>query len=595
MLVQTRDQFDHARTILLTADVIAVDTETNWTESWDDRELMGFSTHCEIQGREGFEVSFYFPFRHQHDTDLFAVNNDNLPYGWLRDISIFLERTDCDFVFHGFKFDSQVFAKEGIEVVGNTVWDTVLMSWMDDENKFSHELDDLAKLVGDKKLRTELKKIAKNLKGWEKIPPEVMELYACGDTRITYKLKEFFQPRLEQQELISLYSREEKKMRLLTKIESKGIAIKKDVAKRLSEEAQTQMQEALAEFGYDPQKPSQLAHRLFADEPEGLGLPVLGGYSKRKSVEFAQGIPNMDKNILSRLNHPEALKVIDYRTWLKANSTWYEGWFDKTGQDGRIHPTYKQHGTKTGRLSCAKPNMQQIPRDVVKTPVKKMLASSPGTQLWEFDYSQIEFRLGAIYADCQPILRAYVEGADVHQLTSERIGIENLSGLSREESRYAGKQTNFLTIYGGGASVLVFQIYRDTKIILPLDTAEEILSAFHSSYPEFRKIANKCESVAQSRGYVKLWTGRRRHFDVVWECYKAFNSIVQGGAADIVCDSMVMLDDEGYDLVSQVHDSIWIEIPEDDVENEVNKIMKIMEWPGPEFGIPFPVDAKRLA
>lgn len=604
MLIQTREQFELALTVLIQADLIAIDIETNWDtfpksdswdSEWDDKLLMGISTHCEIKGRD-MEMSYYFPFRHlDFDTSLFKVNNENLPYSWLRELAVAFEKPDCEYIFHNFKGDDHVLRKEGIEVSGDIIWDTMIMSWMEDENKFSHRLADLGRNIGEKKLGKELKDIAKALKGWNKLPPEVMALYACEDARITYKLFPKFKLSLESQQLLGLYPREELKTRILQKIESRGVGVHKDVATQLSEEAVANMQEAQAQFGYDPQKPSQLAHRLFSEPPEGLGLQPIGGYSKRKSVEFPPGIPNMDKNILSRLGHEECLRVLEYRRWLKANTTWYSGWFYKTARDDRIHPTFKQHGTKTTRLSCERPNMQQIPRDIEKYPVKKMLKAKEGYELWEFDYSQIEFRLGAVYAECKPILEAYKGNLDVHKLTSERIGIQELSGMSAEDSRYAGKQTNFLTIYGGGVDVLIFQIWRDTKIALDYDVAEEILKRFHSELPEFKRCGYKCESVAKANKYVKLWTGRKRHFDVPWECYKAFNSICQGGAAEIIYESMIMLDEMEIEMVSQVHDSLWVEIPTDVVEQQKEKIIETMSWPGGKFGIPFPVDAKRLA
>jgi DNA polymerase-1 len=595
MLIQTREEFLQARTTLLKADVIAVDTETNWTDDWDSRELMGISFYCRLPENNDYELSFYFPFRHNHDRTLFAKHNENLPYGWLRDLACVLERSDCIYVGHGFKFDFKVLEAEGIFLSGK-LRDTLILSWMDDENKFSHELDSLAKLVNDKKDRTELKDIGKHLGGWEKIPPEVMEKYACGDTRITFHLHEYFWPRIVEQGLEELYDKEERRLRILTKIEQRGVQIDKDTAVKLSEEARRAMQETLDQFGYDPGKPSQLAHRLFASETEGgLGLPILGPPTKRKSKEFPLGLPNMSERVLSRLNHPEALRVLDYRSWQKANSTWYEGWFNKVTNDSRIHPEFKQHGTVTTRLSCTKPNMQQIPRDIERTPVKSMLRAKEGYELWEFDYSQVEFRLGAIYAECTPILEAYKTGVDVHQLTSDRLKLEELTGLSRSEARYAGKQTNFLTIYGGGPEVLRMQIWRDARLDLPLATAEEILDQFHRSYPEWRKIMRKCEGVARTRGYVKMWNGRRRHFDVVWKHKDAFNSVVQGGCAQIIFESMEQLDDEGFEIVSQVHDSLWIELPIESSEADRERVKKIMEWPGEQFEVPFPVDEKRLA
>jgi DNA polymerase-1 len=592
VLIQTRDEFEHARTTLLKADVIAVDTETNWTDSWDARELMGISTHCMLPENPNYDISFYFPFRHNHDNKMFG--SENLPYSWLRDLSPALERTNCIYVGHGFKFDFKVFEKEGIFVTGE-VRDTLLLSWMENENKFSHELEDLAKSVGDKKLRKELVSIGKNLGGWNKIPPEVMELYACGDARITFLLYKYLWQVLEEQGQQNLYSREEKKLRILTKMEQRGIAIDKATARQLSQDSQDKMREFLDTFGYDPMKPSQLAHKLFADTPQGLGLPAIGGYSKRKSSEFSQGLPIMSEAVLSRLNHPECQKVLDYRSWRKADAVWYQGWMDKTALDGRIHPEFKQHGTITTRLSCAKPNMQQIPRDIEKTPVKSMLRAKPGYELWEFDYSQIEFRLGVVYAECIPFIEAYKAEIDIHQLTSEKLRVEELTGLDKTFSRYVAKQANFCILYGGGAEALRAQVWRNGKLALPLATAEEILKEFHTSYPEFRKIMNKCDSVGKSRGYVKLWTGRQCRFQWPSQTKDAFNRICQGGSAEIIFDAMIALDSAQFEIVSQVHDSLWIELPIESAEADRQKVREIMEPQEDQFGIPFPIQEKKLA
>lgn len=599
MLIQSREQFEAARTTLIEAELIAIDTETNWTNNWDSRHLMGISTFCPVPTSTDHYVAFYFPFRHNPDKTLFPKYSDNLPIEWLRELQIALERENVQWIFHNAKFDVQVFAKEGIDICG-FYYDTVILSHMDNENKFSHELDDLAKLVRDKKLRSELHTIAKQLGngkievGWSKIPPEVMSLYAEGDARITWELKHFFEPRLKEQELWHLYPREYERSRVLTRMEQRGIGVDKEIATQLSLSAQNQMTKSLAEFGYDPMKPSQLAHRLFGVPPEGLGLQP-SGWSSRKSVEFSQGLPIMNAEVLSRLNHPEAQKVLDYRSWMKADGTWYKPWVTMCDRNDRVHPSYRQHGTKTTRLSCEKPNMQQIPRNMDKTPVKKMLKAKDDYELWSFDYNQIEFRLAVVYAEVPELMEGLKGDLDVHKVTMELCGIQELTGLSFEDARYVGKQSNFALLYGAGYEVLLKQIWRDARLELPDHVGEAIHSEFHRAYPQFRQIAYKAERGARKRGWVKGWTGRKRHFDVAWECHKAFNSIIQMGAAEIVCDSMIKLDKEGFELVSQVHDDIWIEIPKDEVEEQKTKILSIMDWASVEFPIPFTVGAKKLA
>jgi DNA polymerase-1 len=599
MIIQTLNQYDEAVSNIREAKIIAFDTETTWHSwpseemPWEDRELMGISCWLEIPGKH-MEVGYYFPFRHEHDPELFPINNENLPLDWLKygGLKEAIEESGNKIVWHNAKFDRQVLKREGINQSG-FFYDTMLMSHLENENKFSHGLDSLGRNIGVQKLGTPIKSIAKSLKGWSKIPPEVMGMYAIVDAKITLYLQKKFQESLSKQELLELYNESELFSRVLGRIEERGIGIDLEVSRQLSQKALAQMQDALTQFGYDPQKPSQLAHRLFASQSEGLGLRPIGGYSKRKSVEFPQGLPIMDSKVLSRLNHEECERVLEYRSWMKANSTWYEGWFTRVASDGRLHPTYKQHGTVTSRLSCENPNMQQIPRDVEKSPVKTMLSARPGYQLWEFDYSQVEFRLGSVYADCEPILDTYRAGGDVHKLTAERIGLYEV--LEPDKARYAGKQTNFLVIYGGGAEVLCAQLWRDARMHVDLESAKEWLVNFHETYPEFRACAHKCENVAKQKSVVKYWNGTKRHFDKPWECYKAYNSVVQGGAAQIMKHSMIELDRANYYLVGQVHDSVWIELKEETAEEEAKKIKEIMEWPSEKFGIPFPVDTKVLS
>lgn len=595
MLVTVKN-FEEVMSFLQGKELLTCDTETNFCELQQDRYLIGIAI-LGVDETTGKERSFYFPYRHENDLKL---NEDdvNLPEKLLLPVVDLVQTHKT--IWHNGKFDLRQLAQEGLDADSIFYYDTLLLSFMENENKFSHELSSLGKLVGEKKLGKELDEIAKNLgngdkaKGWVKIPPTVMGKYAEEDVLITWKLFKLFFSRVEKDEQLSLYPREVKIAHLIRRIEDIGVLIDRSEAEKLAAQTQLDLKELHRKLGFDPMKPSELAHRLYALPPEGLGFQP-EAFSSRRSKEFAQGIPTMNEETLSRLEHPVVDDVLTYRGKLKALSTWYLGFLEKMGHDDRLHPDFKQHGTKTTRWSCANPNLHQLPRDTENTPVKKLLRATPNYQLWEFDYSQVEFRLGAVYAECYTILNTYRQGGDVHKITAQNIGAYRKFPQEPDQARYVGKQTNFLTIYGGGAKVLKKQLWRDAKIDLPQSECKIILDKFHKAYPEFRDIMAKVERSALRRGYIKLWNGRKRHFSEDYECRKAYNSLVQGGAAQIMIESMLELEKAGFRLVSQVHDSVWIEIPEDEVETQIPKIKEIMEWPSDSFDCPFPVDAKRLA
>lgn len=596
MLIQTEEHLELALQALRQAKLVTADFETNYCNFQADRFILGLAFLCPVGEQEHF---FYLPVGHKHDESIFKVSNC-LPE-WMD--KVLSELAEKKTIWHNGKFDlTQInyWFEESPVTDSWFFYDTMLMSHMTNENKYSHSLYDLGKLVGEKKLGKELNEIAKNLgngniaEGWEMIPPDVMGFYAEEDIRITWKLFKLFFPELKKQELEELYKRACRVSHIIRKMEDRGVLVDRELCQELSRQTQLRLQELEQGFGFEPGKPAQLAHKLYALPPEGLGFQP-EAYSKRKSKEFSRGLPIMDEKVLSRLNHPLVEQVLEWRGLSKAESTWFGGWQGKIAPDGRIHPTFKQHGTVTSRWSCENPNLQQLPRDVESSPVKKLLRATDGYELWEFDYSQVEFRLGSVYANCSTILNAYREGLDVHKITAQNVGAYNQFPENPDFARYVGKQTNFLTIYGGGPDVLKMQLWRDAKIDLSRAECKKILDAFHEAYPEFRRIMAKCKNVAEAQGYIQYWNGWRRHFFESYECSKAFNSLVQGGAGHIMMESMIMLDDLQYRIVCQVHDSVWIELEKDRVEEDVKKITEVMNWPSEKFGCPFPVDSKKLA
>lgn len=596
MLITTREQFKAALTTLLDADIVAVDTETTFTKSFEERILIGLATHCKIKGREPAEVSFYFPFRHKHNPTLFG-DNENLPIEWLKELDSFFSRSDVTLLFHNAKFDMQILRKEGIECPA-PFWDTMLMSWMVDENT-THALKGLGALIGIEDAKTEqeiIKKLQKSCGSWEAIPPLAMERYACKDVYLTFRLYEHFLPQIKQQKMYDIWKDESDFSRALQQMEERGIRINPVQARTLAAAAYQRMQEIVQELGFDPGKPASLARKLFGVPPEGLGLSVPECSSRRLEppLDTVAGvlkyIPNMDKANLSRYDDPIVSLVLEFRGLQKAYSTWFMAFHDLRDSADRLHPTFKQHGTKTTRLSCSGPNMQQLPRmkneeeeqGVTKTLVKKMLSATDNYQLWEFDYAQVEYRLAAVYSGEASILEAFREGADFHQLTADLLGID----------RYGGKTLNFAILYGAGPRKLA------EMLSIGESDARELLDNYWAAYPSLSAVVQQATEAAKQRGWVRLWTGRRRHFQYPSEHHKAFNSIIQGGAAEIMKHTMLRFyrnhSDSKFKMVSQVHDALWFEIPEVAVESHSEVIQNVMEWPEDDFGLPFPVDAKVL-
>lgn len=566
--LKSKDELDELIEILQTESIIALDTETTMTPTWKNRKLMGISVWAPKADR-----GWYIPVGHQLSFGAKNVSEDDLLCFWeaVRYKSI---------VFHNAKFDLQMLHRHGLPVGGITVQDTMIASWIFNENE-PHGLKELAVKYLDPEANSEQKEV-KALErkiGWDRIPAEFMGKYAVKDVNLTWRLWEMYLPKLHAEpELAAALEKRIRFLKVLLEIELRGVRIDPVQARQFAASAQRRMNQIQRELGIDPAKPSQLARRLFGPPPGGEGL-IPFAYSGSVSKSFPNGRPDMSEAALTRYKNKICDLVLEYRSYAKAKSTYYDAWVEALGEDGRLHPSYNQHGTRTGRLSCSGPNMQQIPRDMETTPVKALLRATNGYDLWEFDYSQVELRLAACYANERGMLDNFRNGIDVHQGVADTLGV----------SRHLGKTVNFLILYGGGSGKLA-----ETAGI-PFADAKGIIAEYHAAYPGFQAIAQQAEFTMKARGWVKYWTGRRRHMEQEWDAHKAFNSIIQGGAADIMIETMLRLRQSELPvyMVGQVHDSLWVEIPADQ-PNLRTEIKRIMEWPGEEFPIPFPVDEKCL-
>jgi DNA polymerase-1 len=538
---------------------IAIDTETSFTDSYAERFPVGISIY------DGM-FSYYIPVGHTEWVE--KPINFTLPDDFLADYSGVV-------VMHNAKFDLHVLKRLGLEVPTGNLYDTMLMSHYIEEEPATfipmpHSLDSLSARKLNLLKRTDMSKIMK--KGdWSGTPIAIMAKYAEQDAFNTFHLYFHFKPEFEPYEKV--WTLDRTFLLQLLEMEAKGLPISEDLCREYSVACRVREDQIKQELGFDPAKPSQLNPKLFGEPPLGLGLTP---------SEFtpSRGDPKVSSDWLELQAHPVCALVLEYRRLVKQRSTFFDRFLGLSAGRMRIHPTFKAHGTVTGRLSCEDPNMQQIPRtSYTSTPVKKVFIGEPNFQLWETDYSQLELRLAAVYSKQTNLLDDFHNDRDVHQRVADALGI----------SRQIAKIVNFLLIYGGGPPALSKQ----AKI--PLNKAKEVFNNYHNLYPLLFELMAAAERTAMTTGYVQLFSGRRRHFHHSSDCRKAFNSIIQGGGFEIVKRSMLLCREAGVDIRNQVHDSIWYMVPEDDVDSYVSKVESIMsDWTEPAFKLKFTVESKRL-
>jgi len=571
MLVDTISAAKHMEDAVANTEYLSIDTETNKHEDIFRRYLVGISVATEHQ-------EFYIPVGHVDAMDMVA--NGLPPPKNFPDAIPFLmkglvHRGPKNIIMHNAKFDLTVLENAGLKIEG-TVWDTMLMSYLVDEHP-PHGLKELGKIRLD---REEAPVIAKKLKdvtatlGYEGVHPAAMAIYAEQDARLTYDLYFDLLPELEEQNLIPIYLNDFKVMECLRQIELRGARLDQEKSLLLSQRSGTRMDQIRREIGFDPAKPKLLADKLYGSPPEGLGLIPASLSPKTQK-------PKMDEAVLAGINHPVAGLVLEYRGLAKAKSTWYDGFLTRLDQGGRIHPNFRLWQVN-GRPSCENPNLSQIPRETDR--VKMLFLPDEDCELWEFDFSQQEYHLAALYGNETAIIERLRSGEDFHSITADLLNVE----------RYEAKQGNFATIYGGQAGA-VSRAMGTTYV-----KAQEFIEHMQKTLPGLFAAMREAEQIAWDQGWVQFWNGRRRHFknrneQLVDTPRKAFNAVCQGGGFEITKVALINLHAAGYRIINQVYDSVWINMPTPVGPSDIEKVKSLMtDWTLETFDLKFKVDAKRM-
>ena len=478
-----------------------------------------------------------------------------------------LENPAIQKVGQNFKYDLTIFARNGIDVQG-VAFDTMLESYVLNSTG-RHNMDDLAKrYLGHQTITfEEIAGKGKNQLTFNQIPLEKAAEYAAEDADVTMKLQQVLWEKLSKEPTLEKLFKEMELplLGVLSRMERRGVLIDSDalflqsneIANRLSElEEQAYV---LAGQPFNLASTKQLQEILF----DKLGLPVI--------QKTPKGAPSTNEEVLEELafSHELPKVLVEHRGLSKLKSTYTDKLPQMVNpQTGRVHTSYHQAVTATGRLSSSDPNLQNIPiRNEEGRRIRQAFIAREGFTVVAADYSQIELRIMAHLSQDQGLINAFTQGKDIHRSTAAEIFGVELDEVTSEQRRNA-KAINFGLIYGMSA----FGLSRQLGI--GRADAQSYMDLYFKRYPGVQTFMHDIREKAKAQGYVETLLGRRLYLPDINSSNGmrrkaaervAINAPMQGTAADIIKRAMIQLDqklqnDPDIAMIMQVHDELVFEV-----------------------------------
>ncbi|HSX12426.1 MAG TPA: DNA polymerase I [Rhabdochlamydiaceae bacterium] len=496
-----------------------------------------------------------------------------------------LEAPGIRFFGHHLKYDLHVLAQHGIQIK-HLCFDTLLASYLLAPHKPRHGLDELClEKFGKVKIPiTDLIGKGKQQISMKQVPLEKVATYCCEDVDYTIRLKELFEKELKEEKLWPVLEKIELPLiPVLMDMERHGMFLDASKIREMSHELANQIAHLqseiykMADETFNLNSPKQLSHILF----EKLQIRPLKktetGYST--SAEVLEMLEDAS---------PIIPKIINYRFFEKLRSTYVDALPEQIDpKTGRIHCTFNQSGTATGRLACQDPNLQNIP---VRSSEGRKLRTAFRPQLshWSYlaaDYSQIELRLLAHFSEDPVLTKAFQEGEDVHTYTASLVFDVPLKEVT-SEMRHQAKAVNFGILYGQQAFGLAKELNIETK------QAAALIETYFKRYSKVKEYLESCKETVRKTGKSFTMSGRQRPIPDINSKNPmirsaaerlAVNTPLQGGQADLIKLAMIKIDqmlkkqqEQGY-MILQVHDELIFEVPDDRVEFLAQEVKKIME------------------
>lgn len=491
----------------------------------------------------------------------------------LQALQKFLSSYAGGIIGHNLKYDWHVLQNYGIDI-SNISFDTILASYIINPQNRRHNLDDLT-LEKFKKIKipiTDLIGKGKTARSMMEVPIESVKNYCCEDVDYTLRLKKLFEKELSSTPLDRLlHDIELPLLKILGKMERRGIFLARtelsDYGKELNSDIIELKKQIFQDIGeeFNLNSPKQLGQILF--EKMGMHLP-----GKRKPTTSTAA------DVLEELatEYPVVQKILNYRTLEKLRSTYIDALPEEiNAKTGRIHCTFNQSTTATGRLSCQDPNLQNIP--VHGLPGRRIRECfKPENHGWSYvgaDYSQIELRLLAHFSQDPDLIQAFQRGEDIHAYTASLILNVDISQVT-SEMRSQAKAVNFGVLYGQGP----YGLSKQTG--LSFSEAAEFIKKYFNRYPKVQDYIEECKASARKTGFAKTLTGRQRPILEIDNKNPAIraaaerlavNTPLQGTAADLIKLAMIHIDraiDEKQlrgAMILQIHDELIFEVPDEEI------------------------------
>jgi len=559
---------------LTASEGFAFDTETTSVNA-QAAELVGVSFAIEAG------EAAYVPVAHSYMGAPTQLERD-----WvLEQLKPLLEDPELPKIGQNLKYDMSVLANYGIALKG-VAFDTMLQSYILDSVSSRHDMDTLSKNhLGHTPVPfSEVAGKGKAQLTFDQVDIDKAGHYAAEDADITLRLHNVLMPRLTgQPNLHRIYTEVEMPLvSVLSRIEDNGVLIDDTMLLEQSQQLAMSMQTAqktafeLADGEFNLASPKQIQEILY----DRMGLPVL--------KKTPKGAPSTAEEVLQELaiDHDLPRLILEHRSLGKLKSTYT----DKlptmiNSKTGRVHTSYHQAVTATGRLSSSDPNLQNIPiRTQEGRRIREAFIAEPGYQVMAADYSQIELRIMAHLSNDETLIHAFNNGLDIHRATAAEIFETNLEEVTDEQRRHS-KAVNFGLIYGMSAFGLAKQLNVERK------QAQAYIDQYFEQYPGVKVYMESTRELAREKGYVETVFGRRLYLPDInaknhnmrqYAERTAINAPMQGTAADIIKLAMISVDSwlagrEDTKMVMQVHDELVFEIEDSVVEVNTDKICQIMQ------------------
>lgn len=553
---------------------IAFDTETDGLETYK-ANLIGFSlSHKKGEG-------IYVPV-------VLAGGMFAPPTVAKKDCLKELKRILCNpevtVIMHNAKFDIEILKTNGLdEEISCSLFDTMIAAWLlnpgaSGKSPFSLEY------LGETRLGLkgiEFKDLVKKGQTFVDVPLEQAAEYGAEDSDFTFQLYEIFRKQISENKLDELFDMEMKVLPALVSMELEGIHLDDSALNQYSVELKKLIENkekeihGLAGHEFNIASTKQLQTVLFEEKGFKTAKKTKTGYSTDTAVL---------EELAETTDDPLPKAILDYRSYTKLQSTYVEALPVLADKNGRIHTSFLQTGTATGRLSSRDPNLQNIPvRDDAGRRIRSAFTAMPGKVLISADYSQIELVVLAHLSGDRNLSSAFINGIDVHKSTAALVYNKTPDEVTPDQRRFA-KTVNFGVMYGMSA----FRLANELNI--SRTEAKNFIDQYFMTYSSVKKFLDDTKENAKVNGYVETITGRRRYIPEIRSSNKmvlqgaeriAINTPIQGSAADIVKTAMInvaaKIKETGSPLkmLLQVHDELIFECPEE--EAEVKKAIELIQ------------------